>query len=257
MTDNPENLMAHVGDEELITALAEKYNARIYHTDCAVFTTMVSHKYHHDAIWSTIPQAMRAKIIRGNWLERQLFREFKPKIIPYLMALTERPYRLDMVGNILDRWADRLDDKQIRDMILRTWVDAEIFEDQQLTDWLELFEAYEYELKDTLMRRPWMRDDRIHLYHGVERDPKSPQDWPHYLHHEYRALSWTLEHKVADKFARRFVEHPEHPRPTLRITLTKQQCRKWALFYTNKRQERELFFKVDPRKSLQNEEAET
>lgn len=234
-----------VGDLDTAIEVCDEEDVAYYIVDEHGPFPVLSTEYTHDMIFSVIPERLRAEIKFLKALTREYYMDPSLQLAKRLVFQYPRPHRFNILKDIFtniiltndDAWSLGRESVAFADLFLDVYVDTEIFDGQFAYQWAVLIKSMENQLNSFTM--PFRSDGfpeykwgtkGIRLYHGVEFDDD-----------DYVARAWTLCPVVAAKFAKRFSSTDE-PRDLLVMTMDYDDICKKATFYTNRRNEEEVYF---------------
>lgn len=143
-----------------------------------------------------------------------------------------RPHRFRILREVIDKIVTR-DTEALAEFILSVYVDTEIFDREYAIDWRNFLMDHAELLRAASIPVKKLADDTpLTIYHGIEYDGTDDSEW-------YPATAWTLDKDIAVKFAKRFAKSP---REVLAVTSSTRDLYTNAMFYTNARNEQELYF---------------
>ena len=185
--------------------------------------------------------ALNTTFMNKQMRVEKAFAERRYAQVPWLY---ERPFRLTSLWGL--RW--QLPPSKYWRLLMDLWVDAEVVSPHRL-DWLNAITysrlAYcrdRYFMNAQERRRLENLPPVVTIYRGVTNDPTRST---------VRGISWTLDQKVADRFAHRFAD----PKMDFPHVLETQIPKDRIIAYTNRRREREVI--IHPRNLPKNKNIKT
>ena len=197
------------------------------HEDDPICLTITTEHTHQSAF------GVRAKVLiaQHNYNKDLLdyFREY-PVVANAKNVIWSHPraHRFSMLVQVLDLL--KCSPEEYANLIVDMY--TEIFDRGYCLKWRDLITANHEVLRAACIPlKQTTNDAPLTIYHGVEYDCDDDEFYP--------ATAWTLDKAIAEKFARRF--SADSPRPVLSISSTTRDIYSHASFYTNARNEQELY----------------
>jgi len=248
--DHLEESMKDLGDEDkLVDVLNESEVEWWYSNAEPPLGKFLTTRYTHNCISTTTPAQLDAQLKMG--IRAQAEFETTPTVnnASRLLFTAPRAMRFHMLNDILKAWSvtkgidELVTNDERAELILDAWVDTEIFDSDYADEWNEVIEANHDVLQYHTLpfdHNDLVKDNQITLYHGIEYD-----------HDGYTPRAWTTSHRVAEFFARRYSGSSGKDRGTFVISITWDDLVEHASFYTDGRNEKEVYFIDDPRELVE------